>query len=99
MCENEVLLQKDSPNNEKVAYVFTRDCGVTTSVSYQLSIIDQHNELKNKSGNTFVSNQSFETKWKSDNQLIVIYKNNAETYEMDKKVGEVTIEYKENDSK
>jgi hypothetical protein len=94
MCGNEVLLKKDSPNNEKTAYVFTRDCGATTSVSYQLSILDQHNELKNKSGNTFISDQSFEVKWKSNNELVVIYKNNAETYEMDKKVGGVTIEYK-----
>jgi hypothetical protein len=50
--------------------------------------------LKNKSGNTFISDQSFEVVWKSDNQLIVMYKNDAETYEMDKKVRGVTIEYK-----
>ena len=57
------LSTHDSPNGRYTAYTFTRDCGATTSVSYQLSILKKDKELKNKGGNTFVSKQEFDVEW------------------------------------
>jgi len=92
-CGNEVLSTNVSPNGRYTAYTFTRDCGATTSVSYQLSILKKDQELKNKSGNTFVSKQEFDVEWADDTQLNVAYPESAKTYKMDNKVGKVNIVY------
>ena len=92
-CANETLSTNDSPNGRYTAYTFTRDCGATTSVSYQLSILKKDQKLKNKSGNTFVSEQEFDVEWARDAQLNVAYPKSAKTYKMDNKVGRVDIIY------
>ncbi|OAH53155.1 hypothetical protein AWH48_12425 [Domibacillus aminovorans] len=93
MCGNERVQEVSSPNGEKVAHIFNRDCGATTGVSWQLSIIDKGDELPNKSGNTFVSDQEFKINWISDKKLLVNYKKSSKTYEMDKSVNWTKIEY------
>jgi hypothetical protein len=93
-CTNEILSTNDSSNGRYTAYIFTRDCGATTSVSYQLSILKKDKKFKNKSGNTFVSKQEFDVEWEDDTQLSVVYPELSETYEMDKKVGRVVVVYK-----
>ncbi|MBO0586847.1 hypothetical protein I2484_05985 [Sporosarcina sp. E16_8] len=92
-CGNEVLSTIDSPNGRYTAYTFTRDCGATTSVSYQLSILKKDQEHKNKSGNTFVSKQEFDVEWADDTQLNIAYPESEKTYKMDNKVGRVDIVY------
>lgn len=92
-CANEILSISDSPNGRYTAYTFTRDCGATTSVSYQLSVLKKDKELKSKGGNTFVSKQEFDVEWASDTQLNVAYPESAKTYKMDNKVGKVDITY------
>ena len=92
-CANEILSTEDSPNGRYTAYTFTRDCGATTSESYQLSILKKDKELKNKGGNTFVSKQEFDVEWADETQLYVAYPESANTYKMDNKVGKVDIVY------
>jgi hypothetical protein len=92
-CANEILSTDDSPNGRYTAYTFTRDCGATTSVSYQLSILKKDKELNNKGGNTFVSKQEFDVEWADNMQLDVAYPESAMTYKMDNKVGKVDIVY------
>ncbi|WP_342504999.1 DUF5412 family protein [Sporosarcina sp. FSL K6-2383] len=91
-CANEVLSANDSPNGTYTAYVFTRDCGATTSVSYQLSILKKDQILKNKNGNTFVSEKEFDVEWTDDRQLTV-YPTSAKTIKMKNKRGKVSIVY------
>ncbi|MFS0671376.1 DUF5412 family protein [Peribacillus frigoritolerans] len=93
MCGNEIVQKSASPSGDKVAYIFQRDCGATTEASYQLSLIDADEELPNKSGNTFVSDNDFQIKWINNKKLRVNYKNSSETYEMDKRVDWTKIEY------
>ncbi|MEH7109710.1 MULTISPECIES: DUF5412 family protein [Bacillaceae] len=93
MCGNEIVQKLQSPNGDKVAYIFQRDCGATTGISYQLSLLDSDEEFPNKSGNTFVSDDQFEIKWITNDKLRVNYKKSSETYEMDKSVDWTKIEY------
>jgi hypothetical protein len=76
MCGNEIVQNIPSPNGEKVAYIFTRDCGATTGLSPQLSILNRADNLPNKSGNTFRSDKEFSIKWLSDKRIQVIYEKN-----------------------
>ncbi|PGY07107.1 hypothetical protein COE25_25200 [Bacillus sp. AFS031507] len=93
MCGNDIVQKVPSPNGEKVAYIFTRDCGATTSSSPQLSILNKDENLPNKSGNTFRSNKEFSIGWLSKMKLRVIYDKNSETYEMDESVNGIEIDY------
>ncbi|OCA92599.1 hypothetical protein [Pseudobacillus wudalianchiensis] len=93
MCGNKIVQKLPSPNGDKVAYIFQRDCGATTGTSYQLSILNSDEELPNKSGNAFVSDNQFQIKWITNDKLRVNYNKSSETYEMDKSVGWTKIEY------
>jgi hypothetical protein len=72
MCGNENVQKVPSPNGEKVAYIFTRDCGATTSPSPKLSILNKDENLPNKSGNTFKSDNEFSIGWLSNIKLQLI---------------------------
>lgn len=93
MCGNEIIQEVPSPNGEKVAYLFNRDCGATTSVSFQLSIMDKGDELPNKSGNIFVSDGEFTIDWVNGKNLSVRYRKSSVTYEMDTSVNGIKVEY------
>ena len=93
MCGNEIVQKLPSPNGDKVAYIFQRDCGATTGTSYQLSLLDSDEEFPNKGGNTFVSDNQFQINWVTNDKLRVNYMKSSETYEMVKSVDWTKIEY------
>lgn len=92
-CENNIKSSISSLDGKYVAHTFTRDCGATTAESYQLTILKSGKALKNKGGNTFVSKERFDVEWTGDKVLTVTYPVSASTFEMDEKVGSVTITY------
>lgn len=93
MCSNKIVQKLPSPNGDKMAYAFTRDCGATTGFSPQLSILDKDDKIQNKTGNTFRSNKDFTIEWLDEKQLVVNYNKSSETYEMDKKVNGIKVVY------
>ncbi len=93
MCGNDIKQKIPSPSGENVAYVFERSCGATTGLSPQLSILDKDDDFQNESGNTFRSDKDFSIEWLNEENLRVIYDKSSETYEMDKKVSGIKIEY------
>lgn len=93
MCGNDIVQKVPSPDGEKVAYIFTRDCGATTGFSPQLSILDKNDKFLNKFGNTFRSDKNFSIDWLDEKKLQVIYDKKSKTYEMDKRVNGIKIEY------
>lgn len=93
MCGNDIVQKIPSPSGKKVAYIFTRDCGATTGFSPQLSILDKGDKFPNKSGNTFRSDKNFSIRWMDDKRLQVIYDKKSKTYEMDKRVNGIRVEY------
>lgn len=54
-CANSVLQDLPSPDGHRHLIVFKRDCGATTSVSTQASILTSSRGLPVGSGNVFVS--------------------------------------------
>ncbi|MFK5707527.1 DUF5412 family protein [Lysinibacillus boronitolerans] len=93
MCGNEIIQEVPSPNGKKVAYLFNRDCGATTSVSFQLSIMNKDDKLPNKSGNTFVSDGEFTIEWINEKNLRINYKESSRIYEKDTRVNGIKIKY------
>ncbi|WP_026575582.1 hypothetical protein [Bacillus sp. UNC438CL73TsuS30] len=93
MCGNEIKQKMPSPNSENVAYIFERNCGATTGLSPQLSILKKDEKFQNESGNTFGSDKEFSIEWLNDKNLNVIYDKSSETYKMDKKVNGIRIYY------
>jgi hypothetical protein len=76
-----------------VAYIFERNCGATTGLSPQLSILNKGDTFQNESGNTFRTDKEFSVEWLSDKNLKVINDKSSEIYEMDNKVNGIVIEY------
>ena len=93
MCGNDIKQKVPSPIGENVAYIFERSCGATTGFSPQLSILAKDDDFQNESGNTFMSDENFSIEWLDEKKLKVIYDKSSETYEMDKKVSGIKIEY------
>ncbi|MCD1162203.1 hypothetical protein [Peribacillus frigoritolerans] len=93
MCGNDIKQKTPSPSGENVAYIFERSCGATTGFSPQLSILNKDDDFQNESGNTFRSDKDFSIEWFNENALKVIYDKSSETYEIDKKVNGIKIEY------
>jgi hypothetical protein len=93
LCGNDIKQKIPSPNGENVAYIFERSCGATTGFSPQLSILNKDDKFQNESGNTFRSDKNFSIEWLNEKNLKVIYDKSSETYEMDKKVNGIKIEY------
>jgi hypothetical protein len=93
MCGNDILQKVPSPSGDNVAYVFERSCGATTGFSPQLSILDKDDDFQNESGNTFRSDKDFSIEWVDEKSLKVIYDKSSETYEMDKKVNGIKVDY------
>jgi hypothetical protein len=86
-CVNEVVSQQKSPNNNYKAILFTRDCGPKTSTSYQVSVMNQWENLSNSStGNAFVSYEAPEIKWKDNSTLYIVRASGAEVFKAQKEI-------------
>jgi hypothetical protein len=55
LCGNKVIFTLMSPDKKLKAILFERDCGATTDISSQVSLISATEDFKNKSGNIFVA--------------------------------------------
>lgn len=58
MCGNEIYKESLSPDGKFKAVVFSRDCGATTGLSTQISILPVGDDLDNEAGNIFVTDSS-----------------------------------------
>ncbi len=72
MCGNEIISKSVSPGKDLTAILFTRDCGATTSTSYQVSLLNPWESLSNAdSGNVFVSYETPSIQWKDNHTLLI----------------------------
>lgn len=74
MCGNEVYSEVLSPSSAHKVVVFKRDCGATTGLSTQVSIIGANDKLKNESGSIYITDGhprgvSPDIKWLSSSEL------------------------------
>ena len=75
MCKNAIQWRTASPDGRFEAVVFQRDCGATTGISTQVSIVSAGQSLPDASGNVMVSDDPFPAtaQWKDSVHLIVLH--------------------------
>ncbi|TXR54649.1 hypothetical protein [Reinekea thalattae] len=78
LCSNQVYAVAVSPDSQYKAVVFQRDCGATTGLNTQISVVRSHHSLKNSAGNIFIAPGSPEEYainlyWSSDSELNVMH--------------------------
>jgi hypothetical protein len=85
MCGNRLQTALSSPNGKLQAVIFERNCGATTGVSQQVSILEAGLGLPNEAGNIFRaemyygydpdnpgnSNPEIEARWAGNDELII----------------------------
>ena len=106
LCGNEVLADVPAPDNRHRAVVFQRDCGATTGVSTQVSIIRGSRRLSNEAGNTFVADADpsrpptgqdeglfVEARWTNGAQLNIYHDTRARIFTADSLVEGIRIRF------
>ena len=75
LCGNTITNRVTSPDAQRDAVVFTRDCGATTAYSTQVSIVRAGGPLPNQPGNVFIAPDSTEVRleWIGGDTLLVRY--------------------------
>ena len=99
MCGNAIYLNENAPGGRIKAVVFQRDCGATTGLSTQVSILPSGESLPNESGNTFIvdgypDDISIELSWISPSELVIHHSAHLETYKKETRIKGVNITYK-----
>jgi len=88
-----MLKEIESPDHMYVAYLYTRDMGATTKVSYQLSIYKQGTHLWNRGGNIYIAEGKFDIDWTANNELKVTLFGMGKVFKQETKYKDVTIRY------
>jgi len=105
MCGDDVVSRMTSPDGQRDAVMFQRDCGATTGFSTQISIIDAGDKLSG-AGNTFRADDDHgvaraghwggpwvEMKWLSPDRLLIRHAAKARIFEQDDRVSGVNVTY------
>jgi len=104
-CQNTILSSTASPDGERHAVLFMRDCGATTDFSTQASIL-RDEALPTGAGNLFIADGGSasapptdhggpwaEVVWQGPRRLLVRYDSMAEVYKQQDQVAGVTVTY------
>lgn len=94
-CGNDVERSVANPAGTLKAVLFERDCGATTAMSQQVSVLASGAQISNEGGNTFVveTDSGVTLRWLGNKMLEVRYPHGARTFAMAKSVGDVQIRY------
>lgn len=104
-CQNTILSSTTSPDGERHAVLFMRDCGATTDFSTQVSILRDEAPPAG-AGNLFTADGGSasapptdhggpwaEVVWQGPRRLLVRYDSMAEVYKQQDQVAGVTVTY------
>jgi len=95
-CVNEVHQELVSPDGRKKIVVFSRNCGATTGINTQASVIGKSDKLPDEAGNAFVFDKgSAQVSWKKDGGILVVIESGARVFKKEPSVGGISIEYRE----
>ena len=105
VCQNTVALRSISPDGNRVAVLFQRDCGATAGFSTQISILDAAGKPSG-GGNAFVADDDHgaarvgswqgswaEMKWLSPELLLIRYAAKSRLFKQRERVSGVNITY------
>src|SRR5262245_54521765 len=96
-CGNGIISDVPSPNGKQHAIVFERDCGATTDFSYQVSILNSGQQIKNRAGNTFVADRNHgatksmyvKVRWTGPQKLVISYPADARLFRHEERVDDI----------
>ena len=104
-CSNEIVARVASPDGEREAVMFQRDCGATTGFSTQVSILEPGEPLSGI-GNAFRADDDHgsaatgpwggswaEMEWLASDRLLIRYATKSRLFEQDESVSGVAISY------
>lgn len=101
-CGNDALGGYESPDGQKEAIVFLRDCGATTAESIHVFIASRASREKGSrwstatQGNALVLEDSdVEAQWLGSDRLVLMYQPGAKVFKKESPVEGVVIEYRE----
>ncbi len=104
-CNNEIIQALPSPDGRYTAFLFQRDCGVTTSFSTQASVYPKGVQLGNLGGNIFVADlpgdgptissggPTAHLRWTGDRNIEIQYHHTARTFLTEERRSAVKIAY------
>lgn len=106
MCGNVVLAEYLAPNKKIKAVTYHRDCGATTALSIQVSLVPLASALENESGNIFVADTirgaapagqagapEVRVTWLSDTWLQIEHHKLARTFRTETRYQGVKVDY------
>jgi predicted secreted Zn-dependent protease len=96
-----------SPDGKYKAVLFVRDCGATTVLSTQVSLLRLNAQLKNGSGNLFIADTDHgkipsrqkggpevRIVWEGSKDIYIVHHENARVFKAEKKVNGINVNYK-----
>ncbi len=94
-CSNEVESVLAAPQGDRIAVVFNRNCGATTGVNTQLSVLPRSAATTNQAGNALIADGTVPLKlrWKSDSELVVSGHQGAKLFKQAHLANGVTVSY------
>ncbi|MEW8031166.1 MAG: hypothetical protein AB2540_03840 [Candidatus Thiodiazotropha endolucinida] len=75
VCENKILLEKDSPSKTIVAVLFERSCKEKAWPTVNVTILLSSDEFEQEEGNVYIAEgypEHYSIKWASENVLSII---------------------------
>jgi hypothetical protein len=104
-CANTIVSRLPSPDGQREAVLFQRDCGATSGFSTQISILSRRQQLSG-SGNAFSADDDHGAsqagswggswaalRWLSSDRLLVRYAAKSRLFKQDENVSGVQIAY------
>lgn len=95
LCGNEVTQTVASPSSAFKAVVFSRNCGATTGINTQVSVLRENEQLSNEGANTFIANGSVHlvVRWENDATLSISGLGNVSPIKKAQQVSGVAVTY------
>lgn len=106
-CENSIAARVASPDGEREAVIFQRDCGATTAYSTQISVLN-NGETPDGGGNAFRADDNHgvaaigewqgpwaDMRWVAPDRLLIRYASKSRIFEQAAEVNGVEIDYQQ----
>ncbi len=94
-CGNEVVSTIESPRGSHVAVIFNRNCGATTGLNTQLSVLAKGDAVPKEAGNAFIADGflALRVRWASESELVVAGVQGAKIFKQQKLANGVAVSY------
>jgi hypothetical protein len=95
LCDDEIVKEVVSPNNEYIAYVYIRNCGATTDEFYNVAVYPFNKRFPPRRGNISWSDKLVEVFWITNNKLEIRYSKKTDLFKKEKQIYNINVSYKQ----